>query len=214
MEIRLLHGAAIAPFITELGHLRLQILGEYPFLYDGTALGEADFLAGYPLCERSLLVLAQEHGQVVGASLGLPLSDMADALQEPFVARGQDPARVFYFAQSLVLPAYRGKAWACGFSSNANLMPTSWPTSISARSAVWSGRARTRCGPPTSSHWMGSGATAGFCVIPHCVQVGPGVIGVSSRRARRSCRFGSRHCCGDAHMPYSIRPAKLISIAP
>ena len=115
MEIRLLHGAAIAPFITELGHLRLQVLGEYPFLYDGTALGEADFLAGYPLSERSLLVLAQEQGQVVGASLGLPLSDMADALQEPFVARGQDPARVFYFAQSLVLPAYRGQGLGVRF---------------------------------------------------------------------------------------------------
>lgn len=115
MEIRLLHGAAIAPFIAELVQLRLQVLREYPFLYEGMDEDEAGHLACPTLSERSLLVLAQEHGQVVGASLGLPLSDMPDALQEPFAARGEDPARVFYFAQSLVLPAYRGQGLGVRF---------------------------------------------------------------------------------------------------
>nr|WP_314876559.1 GNAT family acetyltransferase [uncultured Pseudomonas sp.] len=115
MEIRLLHGAAIAPFLAELGQLRLQVLRDYPFLYDGTGEGEAGYIAGHTRSERSLLVLAQAHGQVVGASLGLPLADTTDALKEPFVARGQDPARVFYFAQSWVLPAYRGQGLGVRF---------------------------------------------------------------------------------------------------
>lgn len=115
MEIRLLHGAAIAPFIAELGQLRLEVFREYPFLYDGTAEEDADYLADLTRSERSLLVLAQAHGQVVGASIGLPLADAAQALQEPFVTRGQDPAKIFYFAQSLVLPAYRGQGLGVRF---------------------------------------------------------------------------------------------------
>jgi GNAT superfamily N-acetyltransferase len=55
------------------------------------------------------VVLARDGDAVVGASTGLPLACEGPAFQAPFVARGIDPARVFYCGESVLLPAYRGR---------------------------------------------------------------------------------------------------------
>ena len=70
MEIRLLHGAAIAPYIDDLARLRLTVFREFPYLYDGTPEYEADYLANYARSGRSLVVLALDDGKVVG--VGVP----------------------------------------------------------------------------------------------------------------------------------------------
>ncbi|MDR6712810.1 GNAT superfamily N-acetyltransferase [Pseudomonas hunanensis] len=115
MEIRLLHGAAIAPYIDELARLRLTVFREFPYLYDGTQEQEADALSAYARSGRSLMVLALDEGRVVGASLGLPLADETAEFQQPFLANGRDPARIFYFGESVLLPAYRGQGLGVRF---------------------------------------------------------------------------------------------------
>ena len=45
---------------------------------------------------------------VIGASTGLPLMDDAEAFRQPFVDAAIDPEDVFYFGESVLLPAYRG----------------------------------------------------------------------------------------------------------
>jgi len=115
MEIRLLHGAAIAPYIDDLARLRLTVFREFPYLYDGTLESEADYLASYARSGRSLVVLALDDGKLVGASLGLPLVDGSSQLQQPFLAQGRDPASVYYFAESVLLPAYRGRGLGVRF---------------------------------------------------------------------------------------------------
>ena len=144
MEIRLLHGAAIAPYIDDLARLRLTVFREFPYLYDGTPEYEADYLASYARSGRSLVVLALDDGQVIGASTALPLVDVAPEFQQPFLALGRDPASVYYFGESLVLPEYRGRGLGVRFSSSANPMPTSWPSSTSARSVRSSDRGHPR----------------------------------------------------------------------
>ena len=109
MEIRLLHGAAIAPYIDDLARLRLSVFREFPYLYDGTPQYEADYLSTYARSGRSLAVLAIDQGQVVGASTGLPLVDETPEFQQPFLAQGRDPASVYYFGESVLLPDYRGQ---------------------------------------------------------------------------------------------------------
>ena len=115
MEIRLLHGAAIAPYIDDLARLRLAVFREFPYLYDGDPAYEADYLARYAHSGRSLVVLALDNDEVVGASTGLPLVDGAPEFQQPFLAQGHDPACVYYFGESLVLPAYRGQGLGVRF---------------------------------------------------------------------------------------------------
>lgn len=115
MEIRLLHGAAIAPYLDDLARLRLPLLREYPYLYEGTSQFEADYLGTYAASSRSLAVLALDQGQLIGASIGLPLADAWDTLRQPFQDQGRDPAAVYYFGQSVLLPAYRGRGLGVRF---------------------------------------------------------------------------------------------------
>ncbi|NIF17051.1 GNAT family acetyltransferase [Pantoea sp. Cy-639] len=115
MEIRLLHGAAIAPYIDDLARLRLSVFREFPYLYDGSLEQEADHLASYAESGRSLVVLALDGGEVIGASAGLPLVDEMSDFQQPFLAQGRDPASVYYFGGSVLLPAYRGQGLGVRF---------------------------------------------------------------------------------------------------
>lgn len=108
MQIRLLQGAAIAPHIDDLARLRLTVFREFPYLYDGTLEYEARYLSTYAESPESLFVLALDGMRVVGASTGLPMSDETEAFQRPFLERGWDPARIFYFGESVLLPDYRG----------------------------------------------------------------------------------------------------------
>ena len=57
---------------------------------------------------RSIAVLAVDGQRVVGASTGLPLADDTEAFRQPFVDGAIDPEDVFYFGESVLLPAYRG----------------------------------------------------------------------------------------------------------
>lgn len=108
MQIRLLQGAAIAPHIDDLARLRLTVFREFPYLYDGTLEYEARYLATYAESPESLFVLALDGERVVGASTGLPMADETEEFQRPFREQGWDPERIFYFGESVLLPAYRG----------------------------------------------------------------------------------------------------------
>ncbi|MFV3405635.1 GNAT family acetyltransferase [Pseudomonas sp. NY15463] len=115
MQIRLLHGAAIAPYIDDLARLRLTVFREFPYLYDGDEAYEAEYLSTYARSGRSLVVLALDGEQVVGASTCLPLADESPEFQQPFLAQGRDPATVYYFGESVLLPAYRGRGLGVRF---------------------------------------------------------------------------------------------------
>ncbi|MCY1407186.1 hypothetical protein D9M71_224760 [compost metagenome] len=115
MQIRLLHGGAIAPHIDDLAHLRLTVFREFPYLYDGTLEYEARYLATYAESKESLFVLALDGERVVGASTGLPMADETEEFQRPFREQGWAPERIFYFGESVLLPEYRGSGLGVRF---------------------------------------------------------------------------------------------------
>ncbi|NQD93437.1 GNAT family N-acetyltransferase [Pseudomonas sp. CrR25] len=115
MEIRLLQGAAIAPHLDDLARLRIDVFREFPYLYDGSLDYEAEYLQTYACSPDSLFVVVIDQGQVVGASTGVPLADETEALQRPFREVGWNTERVFYFGESVLLPAYRGQGLGVGF---------------------------------------------------------------------------------------------------
>jgi GNAT superfamily N-acetyltransferase len=57
----------------------------------------------------SLFVLAFDRDEVVGASTAIPLMDETSALKQAFFARSIPYADVFYFGESVLLPAYRNR---------------------------------------------------------------------------------------------------------
>jgi len=103
-----LRGAEVAPFLDDVARLRIAVFRDWPYLYDGDAAYEREYLAAYAASPDSVFVLARDGDTVVGASTGLPLADDAVDFRQPFLDAGRDPETVFYFGESVLLPAYRG----------------------------------------------------------------------------------------------------------
>jgi GNAT superfamily N-acetyltransferase len=108
VELRLLRPAEYARWRADVARLRIEVFRAFPYLYDGDVGYEERYLDTYAQSADSLWVLALDGERVVGASTGLPLADEDAAFQRPFVERGIDPQSVFYFGESVLLPAYRG----------------------------------------------------------------------------------------------------------
>ncbi|NDK37764.1 GNAT family N-acetyltransferase [Pseudoxanthomonas gei] len=107
--IALFRGPEIKPWLADVARLRMTVFRDWPYLYEGDADYERDYLAAYARSPHSLFVLAMEDGEVVGASTGLPLADDSAAFQKPFLDQGIPVQSIFYFGESVVLPAHRGR---------------------------------------------------------------------------------------------------------
>jgi len=115
LKIETVTGAGAVPHLDAVAALRIGVFRDWPYLYDGDADYEAQYLATYTRSPRSLFVLVFDGDAVVGASTALPLADETDAFRQPFAARGLDVDDVFYFGESVLLPAYRGRGLGHAF---------------------------------------------------------------------------------------------------
>jgi len=104
-------GPDIEPLLDDIARLRIEVFRAYPYLYDGTAAYERQYLETFQAAPDALVVSARTaDGRVVGASTGLPMNqEQDDAFARPFVEAGIDTDRVFYFGESVLLPEYRGR---------------------------------------------------------------------------------------------------------
>lgn len=108
-------GAALLPLLPALARLRITVFREWPYLYDGSEAYEAGYMRTYADSPRAAVVVAFAGGEPVGAATCLPLADEGEAVKAPFLARGLDPARVFYFGESVLLPRLRGRGLGVRF---------------------------------------------------------------------------------------------------
>lgn len=115
VTMRSFSGTAVIPHLDDTARLRIEVFRDWPYLYTGDPGYERDYLAAYAASPDSVFVLACHGDRVVGASTGLPLADAGEAFQAPFRARGIDVADVFYFGESVLLPAYRGRGLGHAF---------------------------------------------------------------------------------------------------
>lgn len=115
IRIELATGAAITPYLGALAALRISVFREYPYLYEGSADYERDYLASYARSPASLVVLALDGNRAVGASTALPLVQHSDAVVPPLVRAGFAPGSVYYFGESVLEPAYRGRGLGSRF---------------------------------------------------------------------------------------------------
>jgi GNAT superfamily N-acetyltransferase len=111
IAIERLTGANVEPRLDALAQLRIAVFREFPYLYDGSLDYERNYLRSFSASPRSTLVIAREDDDVVGAATAMPLLEHgeADVASAALRTIGIDPARVYYFGESVLLPAYRGR---------------------------------------------------------------------------------------------------------
>lgn len=109
MHIESLTGAAARAVFDELAALRIAVFRDFPYLYEGSLDYERTYLAPYAESDGGVVVAAFDGDRMVGAATALPLADAEPAFAAPFAAAGIEPARVYYLAESVLLPEYRGR---------------------------------------------------------------------------------------------------------
>lgn len=107
--ITCLRGQELLPYLDDIARLRIRVFNDWPYLYQGSLDYERDYLAAYAATPDAICVLARSGDEVVGASTGLPLLDDGPAFRAPFERVGIDAGKVFYFGESVLLPAHRGQ---------------------------------------------------------------------------------------------------------
>jgi GNAT superfamily N-acetyltransferase len=115
LRIETIAGAAIAEHTSALAALRIAVFREFPYLYAGTLAYEARYLASYAASDASTVVIARDGDRVVGASTAMPLALHSEEVVPPFVAAGYAPADVYYYGESVLDPAYRGRGIGAAF---------------------------------------------------------------------------------------------------
>ena len=103
------HGAELEQRLWDIARLRMAVFREWPYLYDGDEEYERRFLQIYLDSPRSFALVITDGGEAVGVTTAMPLADEDPLIQQPFSDAGFDVARVFYFAESVLLPGYRGR---------------------------------------------------------------------------------------------------------
>ena len=110
-EVVRLKGAQIESVFDELAALRITVFRDYPYLYDGNVGYEKEYLRIYSGSVRSFVAALYHHGKMVGATTCLPLIEETDELKKPFLGSGIDPANIYYFGESIILKAHRGRGF-------------------------------------------------------------------------------------------------------
>lgn len=109
ITIRRLSAEEIKTEIQSLARLRIEVFKDFPYIYEGSDEYEVKYLKKYLDSSRAALIAAFDEKTIIGVASCLPLLDEDPAVQKPFVEKGFDLKRVFYFGESVLQKKYRGK---------------------------------------------------------------------------------------------------------
>ncbi len=107
--VRALTGQALPAALDDVARLRIAVFREWPYLYDGDLDYERIYLQSYRDSHRAIVVGAFDGDRLVGAATGAPLVDHAEDFAAAFDGTGLDLSQIFYCAESVLLPAFRGQ---------------------------------------------------------------------------------------------------------
>ncbi len=109
LTYQVLDGDAVAAALDDLARLRIDVFADWPYLYAGSLDYERDYVATYRDAQNAILVAAKDGDRIVGAATGTPMEDHANDFAAPFAATGIPLTDIFYCAESVLLPDYRGQ---------------------------------------------------------------------------------------------------------
>lgn len=114
IRTQVLTGAAIAPVLDDLARLRITVFRDWPYLYDGDLDYEREYLRAC-LAPGAVVVGAWDGAQMIGAATGAPMEDHAADFAAAFAHRPEKLHQIFYCAESVLLPQYRGRGLGHAF---------------------------------------------------------------------------------------------------
>ncbi|MEM9423131.1 MAG: GNAT family N-acetyltransferase [Pseudomonadota bacterium] len=108
IECQVIRAGEISAHLDKLAYLRTMVFREWPYLYDGDPDNERDYLRNYAV-PGAVLVLAEDAGRVVGAATAMALTSHGDAVQMSLPPSAPPPKEIYYLAESVLLPEFRGQ---------------------------------------------------------------------------------------------------------
>ena len=108
IRVAALTGAALDAALDDVARLRIEVFRAFPYLYDGDVAYERAYLEPYRTSADALIVGAFDGTRLIGAATGTPMRDHAEEFAAAFDGTGHDLEQMFYCAESVLLPAYRG----------------------------------------------------------------------------------------------------------
>jgi GNAT superfamily N-acetyltransferase len=87
----------------------MTVFRDWPYLYDGSFDYEHRYLQSYRDSAGAILVGAFDGARLVGAATGTPMEDHAEDFARAFYGQGVALEDIFYCAESVLLPQYRGR---------------------------------------------------------------------------------------------------------
>jgi len=115
IRVERLEGEALSAALGDVARLRIEVFRKWPYLYDGDAEYEARYLQTYRDSADAILVGAFDGARLVGASTGTPMEDHADDFSAAFAGQDISLSNIFYCAESVLLPEYRGQGLGHAF---------------------------------------------------------------------------------------------------
>lgn len=109
LRIEALTGAALDAALDDVADLRITVFRDWPYLYDGDSAYERRYLQSYRDSACAVVVAAFDGNKLIGAATGAPLQDHAEDFAAAFADTGLHLAQIFYCAESVLLPTYRGR---------------------------------------------------------------------------------------------------------
>jgi GNAT superfamily N-acetyltransferase len=136
LGVRPLTGAELQAALGDLAALRIAVFAAFPYLYDGNSEYERAYLTEFTASPDAVLVAAFDQARIVGAATASPLIHQDEYIRDPFVRRGIDPATVFYFGESVLLPECRGRGIGHAFFDHREAAARTWGASHASFCAV------------------------------------------------------------------------------
>lgn len=127
MEFKVYKGAEIEAIFDALAELRIQVFGEFPYLYQGTKEFEFQYLNKYVASNCSFIYTVWDNQKLIGASSCIALSDEFEDVKDPFLKAGMDINSIIYFGESILLKAYRNQGFGKLFMEKRLEFASSFP---------------------------------------------------------------------------------------
>lgn len=109
IELRRLEGINLSSALMEIAQLRIEVFREWPYLYQGDLDYERRYLQPYVDSEHAIVIGVYDGDRLVGVSTGTPMVDHSDDFAAGFAKTDYTLEQIFYCAESILLPPYRGK---------------------------------------------------------------------------------------------------------